>query len=148
MEIQTRDFGIVNIDEEDIIVFTKGLLGFVEYKEFVLLPLDEDSPFIIMQSVGESDLAFILTNPWDIITDYEFEISSKIEDALEIEEEKDLLIFVITSIHQHINDMTVNLAAPLVINHTKKLGKQLIIDNYPVRQAVFTDDKDKEQVAK
>ncbi|NLM96925.1 MAG: flagellar assembly protein FliW [Halanaerobiaceae bacterium] len=145
MEIKTRDFGIIEISEDDIIDFPVGIPGFSDYREFVLLPLDEDSPFVIMQSVEESELAFILISPWEIVSDYEFEIGENIEKALRVETEKDLLVFVTVSIRQDIKDTTVNLAAPLIINKREKIGRQLILEGYPVRQPVFADE---EQVVK
>lgn len=145
VEIKTRDFGIIEINKDEIITFPAGIPGFVDYREFVVLSLEDDSPFVIMQSVEESELAFILIAPWEIVSDYEFEIGEKIEEALKLKSEKDLLVFVTVSIHQEINDMTVNLAAPLIINNREKIARQLILDGYPVRQPVF---RGKEQVVK
>ncbi|HMA60800.1 MAG TPA: flagellar assembly protein FliW [Halanaerobiales bacterium] len=135
MEILTRDFGKVNIDEDKIIEFPDGLPGFKEEKEFVLLPLDEDSLFVIMQSVNTPELAFITIEPRNIIKDYEFVISEKTEELLQIEGIEDIILLNIVNIKDKLQDMTINLAAPLVININKNLGKQIILDDskYPVK---------------
>ena len=135
MEILTRDFGKVNIDEDKIIEFPDGLPGFKEENEFVLLPLDEDSLFVIMQSVNTPELAFITIEPRNIIKDYEFVISEKTEELLQIEGIEDIILLNIVNIKDKLQDMTINLAAPLVININKNLGKQIILDDskYPVK---------------
>jgi len=135
VEILTRDFGKVNIDEDKIIEFPDGLPGFKDEKEFVLLPLDEDSLFVIMQSVNTPELAFITIEPRNIIKDYEFVISEKTEELLQIEGIEDIILLNIVNIKDKLQDMTINLAAPLVININKNLGKQIILDDskYPVK---------------
>ena len=42
MNIITRDFGEIEINEEDIITFTQPVIGFDDYKKFVILH-DEDT---------------------------------------------------------------------------------------------------------
>lgn len=135
MEIMTRDFGKVDIDEDKIIEFPEGIPGFKEEKEFVLLPLEKDSLFVIMQSVNNSDLAFITIEPKSIIKDYEFVISEKTEELLEITGIEDIILLNIVNIKEKLEDMTINLAAPLVININANLGKQVILDDnkYPVK---------------
>ena len=135
MEIMTRDFGKVDIDEDKIIEFPEGIPGFKDENEFVLLPLEEDSLFVIMQSVNNSDLAFITIEPKSIIKDYEFVISEKTEELLEITGIEDIILLNIVNIKDELEDMTINLAAPLVININANLGKQVILDdnNYPVK---------------
>ena len=131
----TRDFGKVDIDEDKIIELPEGLPGFKEEKEFVLLPLEKDSLFVIMQSVNNPDLAFITIEPKSIIKDYEFEISEKTETLLEISGIEDIILLNIVNIKEKLKDMTINLAAPLVININANLGKQVILDDtkYPVK---------------
>ena len=135
MEIMTRDFGKVNIDENKIIQFPEGIPGFKEEDEFVLLPLDEDSLFVIMQSIKTPELAFITLEPRNIIKDYEFIISEKTENLLEIDSIRDIILLNIVTIKEKVENMTINLAAPLVININKNLGKQVILDDnkYPVK---------------
>jgi len=147
MEIMTRDFGMIKIDENKIINFPKGLPGFKKEKEFVLLPLDENSPFVIMQSINNSDIAFITLEPRNIIKDYEFVISENTEELLKIEGIEDIILLNIVNIKESIEDMTINLAAPLIININKNLGKQIILDNdkFPVKFK-FTNNEAKEMM--
>lgn len=139
MEIMTRDFGKVEVDESDIISFNSGLPSFEDLKDFVLLPLAEESPFIIMQAVEDSDVAFVTVEPGNLIQDYEFEISDKAEKKLKIESISNLLILNIITLKDRIDNSTANLSAPIVINLEEKLGQQVILDDqrYQVRYKIF-----------
>ncbi len=139
MEIMTRDFGKIEIAKSDIISFNSGLPGFENQKEFILLPLAEDSPFIIMQSVEDPDIAFVTVEPGNLIQNYEFEISDKIENNLKIESMSNLLILNIITLKDDFKNSTVNLSAPIVINLEEKLGQQVILDDqrYQVRYKIF-----------
>jgi len=139
MEIMTRDFGKIEIVKSDIISFNSGLPGFENQKEFILLPLAEDSPFIIMQSVEDPDIAFVTVEPGNLIQNYEFEISDKIENNLKIESMSNLLILNIITLKDDFKNSTVNLSAPIVINLEEKLGQQVILDDqrYQVRYKIF-----------
>jgi len=139
MEITTRDFGKIEIAQSDIISFKAGIPGFENLEDFVLLPLADESPFIIMQSVSDPDVAFVTVEPGNLIQDYEFEISDKAEKELKIESISNLLILNIITLKNQIKDSTANLSAPIVINLEEKLGKQIILDDqrYQVRFKVF-----------
>ena len=147
MEIMTRDFGKIEIDRSDIIFFESGLPGFEELEEFVLLPFAEESPFIIMQSVKNPDVAFVTVEPGNLISDYEFEISDRVEKSLKIESVSSLLILNIITLKDKIENSTANLSAPIVINLEEKLGRQVILDDqrYNVRFKIFAAQ---EEVAK
>lgn len=143
MELMTRDFGKIEIKEDDIIEFPQAIPGFPEEKEFVLFPLADDSPFIILQSVNNSDLAFITIEPGNFIEDYEFEVNDSVVDRLRIEDNEDILVLAIATIKDELENMTVNLAAPIVINLKEDLGKQVILDreDFSVKYHLFAGKK-------
>lgn len=139
MEIMTRDFGKIKIDKTDIISFDSGLPGFEKLEGFVLLPLAEESPFIVMQAVDDPDVAFVTVEPGNLIQNYEFEISDKVEKNLKIDSISNLLILNIITLKEEIEKSTANLSAPIVINLEEKLGQQVILDDqrYQVRCEIF-----------
>ncbi|MEC9487918.1 MAG: flagellar assembly protein FliW [Halanaerobium sp.] len=149
MELMTRDFGKVDIDQNEVIKFTQGLPGFENYREYVLLTLPGPNPFFILQSVEEQELAFITVDPWEVVSGYEVNINDGDKSFLKITNKEEVLILVIGTIHEELSDMTVNLAAPLIINVRAKLGKQIILEEsgYAVRQPIFSQEA-KEQVVK
>lgn len=144
MEIESRDFGKIEIEKSDIILFKTGLPGFDDLKKFVLLPLAADSPFIIMQSIEDSETAFVTVEPGNLIDDYQFEISDKVEKKLKITGLEDLLILNIITLKKEMKESTVNLSAPVVINLKEKLARQVILDDsrYQVRFKIFAAQKE------
>ena len=69
MKVKTTRFGELELDESRIISFTEGILGFPNYKKFVLLDRDNNSPFVWLQSVETEELAFVLMKPVHVFPD-------------------------------------------------------------------------------
>ena len=136
--IQTKYLGAVENKDNQVIQFTTGLPGFVEELEFVLLDLPGNSAFQTLQSIKTPGLAFIVTNPYHFYLDYTIKLDEQILEKLEIENEKDVLILSIVTLKSPFKTSTLNLKAPIVINSTRKQGKQYILntDNYPTKASI------------
>src|SRR5690625_6624425 len=74
MKIETTYYGEIDIDESKVIQFDKGLLGFQDDKEFVLLDIEGNPHFHLLQSINDKDLSFVVTNPYLIYKNYEFDL--------------------------------------------------------------------------
>ncbi|MEK4497060.1 flagellar assembly protein FliW [Ureibacillus sp. FSL W8-0352] len=136
MQIHTKFLGEVEIQEEEVITLTSGLLGFEEYTKYVLLPLDKDSPLAIFQSIEESQIGFVVAYPFAFKKDYAFDISEVDRKELQVEKEEDVIAYSIVTLKEPFEESTLNLLAPIVINSVKKCGKQIVLqDNqaYPLR---------------
>ncbi|MEM6553704.1 MAG: flagellar assembly protein FliW, partial [Planctomycetota bacterium] len=59
MIIKTSRFGEVEVDDNRVIRFERGVLGFPKYKDYVLIDGGEESYFWWLQSVEVPDLAFV-----------------------------------------------------------------------------------------
>lgn len=129
MEIETKYQGIVEIDESEIIHFETGIPGFLKEKQFVVSPFSESTPFFILQSVGTPSLAFVVADPFSFYPDYDFTLSDAVTEQLGIESEQDVSVYVILTLHEPFDQTTANLQAPLVINHRKQSGKQVVLDS-------------------
>lgn len=135
MKIQTAYMGEIQINETDIINFEHGLPGFEKEKGFVLLSLEENSAFQILQSVNTEELAFIITSPYTVITDYNFDLDEATVHALNIQNENEVAVFALVSLKDTLSNSTVNLKAPIVLNTTNRKAKQVILDmkEYDIR---------------
>ena len=144
MNIQTAYFGELEIETSSILNFQFGLPGFEDEKDFIVLPLEENSVFQVLQSVQTAALAFIITNPYDITADYSFELEEATTHALEIKDEKEVAVFAIVSLKESISQSTVNLKAPIVLNTTNKRAKQVILNNeeYAIRHLFSSESKE------
>ena len=142
MEIATRDFGTVEIDESSIITFEEGIIGFENYHGFVLLDSsDETSPFRCLQSTEDNSLAFMLLDPYTVRPDYEVEINEDTAALLSVDGNEDIAIFAIVVVPENYKMMSINLKAPIIINAREHIGAQYIIDKseYGVRH-FLTDE--------
>lgn len=139
MQIETKFLGPVTVEEQDIVTFEHGLPGFPEAKKFVLLPLDADLPLVVLQSIDEQALGFVLAYPFAFKKDYAFDIAQEEKDELKIEEERDVIAYSIVTLKETFQQSTLNLLAPILINTKAKLGKQIVLQdnaNYPLRYAM------------
>lgn len=133
MKLNTLRFGEIEIDTEQTIVFAHGIPGFDELSKFILLQPDPEVPFTFLQSLENTDLSFILTNPFAFYPEYEFILPEAAKEELEIEKEQDFSIWSIVSIKESIQEATLNLLAPVIIQEKAKLGKQIILQGTPYR---------------
>lgn len=129
MIIQTRYHGETAILEDQILSFENGLPGFLDEKKFVILPLSEESPFLVLQSVTTEELAFIVTSPFVFFKEYEFDLDEATTELLELEASEDVEVIVLLTIEEPFDKTTANLKAPVVVNRKKKLAKQVILQD-------------------
>jgi flagellar assembly factor FliW len=135
MKITSKFLGEIEINEEQIIHFPNGIPGFEEEKQFVILPLEEQSPFAILQSVHHSHVGFVVVYPFSFYPDYAFDLAEEDIEKLKLNSPDDCLTYTIMTLKEPFADSTINLKAPIVINVKEKIGKQLILhdSDYPIR---------------
>lgn len=140
MLINTRDFGKLDIDENEILTFKMPMLGYDEYEDYIVL-FDEQvgDSFAWLQSIKNSALCFMLANPKMLKKDYAPEISNDTLEKLSGSFDEIWLVAVITD---DIKDTKVNMKSPILINNSKHFAVQTVLEsNYPIRYAIF-DDKE------
>ncbi len=142
MKAVTRAFGTIDIADDKIITMEKGMIGFPELTRFALI-FDEDKKekeFKIMwlQSMDDGDIAFPVTDPIYILEDYNPSVNSEILAPLgEITEDNTYLLVTVT-VPKKVEDFSVNLKAPIVINMDTNRGAQIITeDDYPVEYKIY-----------
>lgn len=134
MQLETTRFGIVEIAPESVITFTQPILGFQQYRRFVLLPGPSD-PLSWLQSTDSGDLAFILMDPKAVFADYVVELSRNELAELAANSVDDLRAYTLVVVPPDPSQVRTNLRAPILINLQHRLGKQVILDNseYPIQ---------------
>lgn len=140
-EFYTTRFGTVSIEEKDLVQFEKGIPGFPEETKFFLVPVEENSPFIFMQSILTPDLAFLITNPFLFFHEYEFIIDDETMEELDLKSDKDFALYsILTMQGKDIRQMTANLVAPVIINVKNRQAKQLVLEKskYSTKHVLFT----------
>ena len=142
LKAYTSRFGEIEVDEEKIVHFQKGIPAFEDEHEFIILPYDEESPYYFMQSLKSPDLAFLLTIPFLFFPDYSFEIDDETIHELDVKNYDKLLYYsMITIPNGSIRYMTANLLAPVVINIENMQAKQVVLDksNYTTKHRLFPE---------
>jgi flagellar assembly factor FliW len=139
MLIKTKYHGKIEIKKEDILTFEKGLPGFLEEKEYIVLPLSEDQSFSIMQSVSTEYLAFVIVNPFLYFQKYDFQLEDLVVEELGLKYEKEVQVYSILTIEDPFHKTTANLQAPIIINTTNHKAKQVIFNNgnYKTKHSIF-----------
>ena len=128
MKVETKAFGLVEVDDRQKIKIPEGLYGFEDYIEYVLLDA-ESQPFYWLQSVNDRDTAFILINPFLFRPDYELNIPNEELENIGITSPEKAMIFTIVTIPPDGSSMTANLQGPLIINRENMTGKQGILSD-------------------
>ena len=129
MDIQSTRFGTLVVDDERVINFPNGLLGFPEHKRFALIQTGEENYFFWLQSVDEPNLAFVVADPGIFFKGYEVPLRDETRQELQLAEEEGaeafLQVFVICN---KVGEwLTGNLLGPLVVNAQNRLAQQVVL---------------------
>lgn len=137
MIIETRDFGKLEIDEQEILNFVSPIYGYEGLGKYILLSDDEVGPGIMwLQSVENPLICFILVDPDEFGLDYYPELPQDVYGLLSIKDEMALRLIAV--VPDSYNDTTVNLKSPIVINPKEKTAAQVILDaDYSIREPLF-----------
>lgn len=132
-------FGLLELEEEDVINFEYGVPGLEHYKRFVLLQHQENSPFHWLQALDDEGIALVVINPFLLIPSFEFELGPEDVAELELDRPDDAQVWVVSVLRQPLQDSTVNFRAPIIINQRARKGKQVILqdERYAVRQPLL-----------
>ena len=128
-EIKTKFHDTIEVDLSKAWHFPKGLPGFEEEEEFVILPIGENQEFQVMQSTKEAGVAFVVANPYKIVEDYDFKIDEPTVDLLEIKSPEELMVLGIVFIKEPFEESTINLQAPLLFQTKNRKAKQMVLND-------------------
>lgn len=135
MQLRTTRFGELEVAETSVITFTQPIIGFQEYRRFVLLPGPADSAVTWLQSTESGELAFLLMNPRDVVPDYRVPLGQHELAELAVNTADELSIFTILVVSDDVAKIRTNLKAPVLINPKQRLGKQTVLErsDYPIQ---------------
>jgi len=128
MKVDTKAFGLIEVEEKQKVIIPQGLFGFEEYNEYMLFDAEHE-PFYWLQSVKEKEIAFVIINPFIFRKDYEANVTNEELAEIGIKTPDNALIFVIVTIPQDGGPMTANLQGPIIINKENMTGMQAILSD-------------------
>lgn len=142
MVAETKFFGKIDIEDEKIIEFPLGIIGFENLKKFALIyDIDKETRSKIswLQSMEEPLMVLPVINPIDIIEEYTPIIEDELTKSIGDPADADILILVTMSIPSDITQTTANLKAPIIINTVNRQAMQVIAENedYKIKYNVY-----------
>lgn len=144
MKIVTLRFGELEIPEEKIIDFPRGLLGFEQFHKYVILQREDSEPFSWLQSLDDPNLAFVVTNPAFFFPNYKIEMHLNELADIDVNESSNVEAYVIVTIPKDISQMSANLQGPLLVNTDAGVAKQIVLVNSPYTiQHMIMDELEK-----
>jgi len=139
MELQHRQLGWVKYSEDEVITFPQGLLGYLKFKQYIFTREQELSPFSWMISVEEPNVSVLVTNPFLFCPDYSPNVTKRDLSELSAENPQSLEMYSIVTMNQDARLTTANLSGPILVNHEKRIGKQLVLldDRYSTKHRIL-----------
>ena len=141
MQITTRVFGEITIDDEKIIHFPGGIIGFPDLQDFALIHDEEKGTDTIqwMQSLQEPTFAMPVMDPLIVRPDYNPEVDDELLKPIGELQPEEVLVMVTVTVPSDLTKMSVNLKGPIIINVVEKKACQIIIDGegYAVKFPIY-----------
>lgn len=149
MEIVTKLFGTVGIDESKLITFDMGMIGFTDLKQYMLIHDSEKEGSLVswLQSIDEPELAFPVINPLAIKEDYNPVVEDELLKPIGEVKEGDMFVLCTITVPSDIEKTTANLKAPIVINTGTRKACQIIVesDEYKVKYPIYDILKERKE---
>lgn len=143
VEVNTRAFGKIAIEDDKIIKFDHGILGFPDLTDFTLIydvEKGDDASIKWLQSLQEPEFALPVMNPELVMHGYEPQFDRELLSPLGDDLSPDnILMFVTVTVPKDITKTTVNLKAPIIVSMDKLKAVQLISDddNYEIKHSIY-----------
>jgi flagellar assembly factor FliW len=113
-----------------------GLPGFPQAHRFELAPWGPaGSPFMMLSSVDDPEVGFVVVPPWVFYPDYEFELDNGTAERLSLQSSEDAVVFAVVTLRDRPEDSTLNLLGPIVVNRFTHEAAQVVLptSGYSVR---------------
>lgn len=141
MKANTRLFGEIDIADDKIIKLKEGIIGFPDLQNFTLIHDEEKEgkgSIKWLQSMDDPAFALPVIDPLDVKPDYQLVVNEEGLEPLGHMTEENTFILVTITVPENIEEMSVNLKAPFIINTDSLQGAQLIVeDDYPVKHKIY-----------
>ena len=124
---ETTRFGQIEVEEENILTFPGGPLGFQTLTKWTFIDETRCAPFRMLQSLDDGAVAFIMVDPLTSYPDYEFNLTPEDLFYIGARSVDEVIVFCMITIAPKVSEVTINLQGPFVINPAKAIGHQFIL---------------------
>lgn len=141
MKIKTKVFGEVTIDDDKVIHFPAGIIGFPDMTEFALIHDEDKGTGSIhwLQSMQEAAFAMPVMDPLIVKPDYNPEIEDELLSQIGKLDPEEILVLVTVTVPSDLTKMSVNLRGPIIINAAERKACQVIVEggDYAVKYPIY-----------
>ena len=125
IEFETR-LGMQKVTLDQVLRFPKGLIGYEDKRDFVLLRIREGVPFLVLQSLETPSLGLMVADPYQFLENYSIKISDAEQHMLNLTSQEQASVLVTVTIPPGNPEETcLNMVGPIVINHEARVGLQV-----------------------
>lgn len=123
--IDTGHLGRVEVDDDAVVEFPAGVIGFPDQRRYALLAAEDTGLYSWLQSLDQPELAFLSVVPAPFFPDYEPVIPE--EDCLPIglTDPLDAQLLCLVTVGE--DRVTANLLGPIVLNVRTRLARQVVL---------------------
>mgnify|MGYP002624382856 CR=1 FL=1 len=141
--IESPVLGVINVEQSKIYTFAQGIPGFEDCRRFAIFRTDAESPFAYFQSADRPELVLLVTDPFFFFPDYDFELPDAVVEELGLTKPEEVEVWVVVTVPERMEEATVNLVAPIVLNRNTQRGRQAILSErgYAIKQPLFSGRK-------
>ncbi len=120
-----------------VVRFPEGLPGFESVHDWQVVVSQDALPFFWIQATTTASLSLLVVDPKVLAPQYAVRFSKSELARIGLAPGEPCLTFVVVTLRAE--GATANLRAPLLINPTRMIGAQVILDDaaWPLRQPVF-----------
>ncbi len=141
MKIKTKVFGEVTIDDDKVIHFPAGIIGFPDMTDFALIHDEDKGTGSIhwLQSMQEAAFAMPVMDPLIVKPDYNPEIEDELLSQIGKLDPEEILVLVTVTVPSDLTKMSVNLRGPIIINAAERKACQVIVEggDYAVKYPIY-----------
>ncbi len=123
---------------QDGIHLPDGMVGLPGLQNWELVHNEPPMPLMWLQSLDRPGFRVPVLEPGYYDPNYSFELDDQTEDKLGTPAVEDLVVMIVTTVHEGGGKVTGNLAAPIVVNTKNWKGLQCILDDrkYSLHQEI------------
>jgi len=122
-------FGECTYSQSDVIAFPWGIPGFAHHRRWLVLTLETHRGFFWMQSLDDVSVALPVATPWAIFDSYDPKLPAYAYVSLDVKDPTDFTLLCVVVAQAGGGTMTMNLAAPIVVNLRTRNARQVLCEN-------------------
>lgn len=139
MEVRTRHWGVVEVDDDRVLHFPEGIPGFPHCRRFALLG-EPGGVFLWLQSVDDPEVALPVADPFALFEGYEVPLDQEDVELLGVRSPQEVAVLAVVTVRADPLAATANLAAPILVNTARRVARQKVLADtaYSVRHPLFS----------